>query len=264
MPRSSPFLGHEPCPKCRAEGKDRDGNNMGRWEDGHGYCFAGHRTVYKADNITLLEQVTAMHHREATTPKVLQLPADCQSTIGHRALTWLAQYGIMLDEIKENEILWSDFRDQLLFPFRDSTGHLMAYQARCFRPPIGQAFTKWINYGDLGDLTHIIEKEEWTKGPDTFLYSPATLVIVEDIVSAIKVGRQRRTMPLFGSSLSLRRALRLRYLANNIIFWLDADKFKESVDFSKQLQMYGIECRSIFTEKDPKTYSDEQINDFLR
>lgn len=31
-----------PCPVCRQEGRDRNGDNAGRYDDGHIYCFAGH------------------------------------------------------------------------------------------------------------------------------------------------------------------------------------------------------------------------------
>jgi twinkle protein len=33
-------IGKEPCPKCRDKGNDRTGDNLARYSDGHGYCFA--------------------------------------------------------------------------------------------------------------------------------------------------------------------------------------------------------------------------------
>lgn len=35
----STFVQHEPCPHCRERGGDKDGNNLARYSDGHGYCF---------------------------------------------------------------------------------------------------------------------------------------------------------------------------------------------------------------------------------
>ena len=35
----------EPCPLCRLEGRDRLGNNLGSYSDGHFYCFAGHGLI---------------------------------------------------------------------------------------------------------------------------------------------------------------------------------------------------------------------------
>lgn len=37
---TSTFIGHEPCPSCRAKGQDYSGNNLARYSDGHGYCHA--------------------------------------------------------------------------------------------------------------------------------------------------------------------------------------------------------------------------------
>lgn len=34
------FLYHEPCPACRKSGGDFKGNNLARYDDGHGYCFS--------------------------------------------------------------------------------------------------------------------------------------------------------------------------------------------------------------------------------
>lgn len=33
-------VGKEPCPKCRENGNDGSGDNLARYSDGHGYCFA--------------------------------------------------------------------------------------------------------------------------------------------------------------------------------------------------------------------------------
>lgn len=33
-------VGNEPCPKCQANGADNSGDNLVRYDDGHGYCFA--------------------------------------------------------------------------------------------------------------------------------------------------------------------------------------------------------------------------------
>lgn len=37
---TSVCLNHSACPNCRASGKDRSGDNLANYSDGHGYCFA--------------------------------------------------------------------------------------------------------------------------------------------------------------------------------------------------------------------------------
>ncbi|MCP4741282.1 MAG: toprim domain-containing protein [Actinomycetales bacterium] len=36
-------VGNEPCPDCRENGRDNSGDNLVRYSDGHGYCFACER-----------------------------------------------------------------------------------------------------------------------------------------------------------------------------------------------------------------------------
>lgn len=43
--------GKEPCPSCQAKGEDSSGDNLVRYSDGHGYCFAC-STYYRSDGTT--------------------------------------------------------------------------------------------------------------------------------------------------------------------------------------------------------------------
>jgi twinkle protein len=40
MHEGSYQVGKEPCPKCREKGEDTSGDNLVKYSDGHGYCFA--------------------------------------------------------------------------------------------------------------------------------------------------------------------------------------------------------------------------------
>lgn len=48
MHEGSYAVGKEPCPKCRSKGGDTRGDNLTRYSDGHGYCFAC-STYFRAD-----------------------------------------------------------------------------------------------------------------------------------------------------------------------------------------------------------------------
>lgn len=47
---SSKLLHHEQCPSCSAKGEDREGNNLGVYDDGHKYCFK-EGLFFPADNV---------------------------------------------------------------------------------------------------------------------------------------------------------------------------------------------------------------------
>ena len=54
----SAFVRHEPCPRCREKGGDENGDNLSRYDDGHGYCFVcqyyedGDGKPHESDEIT--------------------------------------------------------------------------------------------------------------------------------------------------------------------------------------------------------------------
>lgn len=91
-----------------------------------------------------------------------------------------------------------------------------------------------------------------------------TLVIVEDIVSAIKVNRVFNSMPLFGSY------CRPSWVANlladkyyhKFVVWLDSDKTEQAIELSRKL---GVSRPSyvLSTEMDPKWYSDSEIQELV-
>lgn len=92
--------------------------------------------------------------------------------------------------------------------------------------------------------------------PYSILGEGTTLVLVEDIISAIKVSRVTACMCLFGSSIPLDR-VPLEY--KRLIIWLDADKTLESFKYCMKFRELGISCGILQTNQDPKCYCTEFI-----
>ena len=82
---------------------------------------------------------------------------------------------------------------------------------------------------------------------------------MEDCISAIKVARQCDAMPILGSHVSLGKLVELGKQYKQFYFWLDADKFKESMKQAQALSLLGPNVRVIYTELDPKEYDDVAI-----
>ena len=94
-----------------------------------------------------------------------------------------------------------------------------------------------------------------------------TIVIVEDIISAMKIARLREeycACPLLGSSLSYDMENQLVEKFSNSAVWLDRDKAKNALRISRKLKQRGLDSRVIVTEDDPKEYSKEVIRKFLK
>lgn len=87
------------------------------------------------------------------------------------------------------------------------------------------------------------------------------IVIVEDLVSAIKVSRQYAAIPMFGSFISrinLAMAMERVPTAEKFVIWMDADKWTMSMSLAKTMG-YLMPCEAVYTSRDPKEHTDEEI-----
>jgi len=176
------------------------------------------------------------------------LPYDCTINIPRHALAWLEQYKLSINTIKKHNILWSDSKESLIFPYFIE-GELVAWQMRYFGD---KGYPKWITKGKIEEIIYTIGN-----------IPLGTLVLVEDIVSAIKVSQVEQCSPLFGSVITTKRLVRLSPFYNTLIIWLDYDKRKESIKFAEKARLLGFNVYNVVTEKDPKEYSYEEIRQYL-
>jgi len=89
------------------------------------------------------------------------------------------------------------------------------------------------------------------------------IIVVEDSLSAIKVNRVENSMELLGSNLSMHKALRLSRVFSHLTLWLDSDKLLTATKFVNKYSSLFDKCDYIYTEKDPKEYSTEEIRKIL-
>lgn len=228
----------EPCPECRKKGNDRHGDNLAIYSDGHEYCFAcGYGTGRR--------KIEIKHERPANE---ICLPADvCQEFQG-AAQEYLKRYRLGRLDIQQHHIMWSPSWNRIIFPYFDKTG-LIAWQGRYIGVDTDKK--KWYTNGLVHEIIHPIN------------VTKRHAVLVEDVISAITVGKVTGSIPLFGSHVSSKTAMRLRTVVDSVDLWLDPDMRTKSVKFAELLRLYGIETHIVFTDKDPKEYTHEQIVEIL-
>lgn len=239
----SQFLRHESCPKCCSA------DNLARYDDGHGWCFGCNYHEYGKTLIIPQNEPKVQTY----SGNNLQLPPDdATSSLGLSSLQWLAKYGIMSSESKD--FLWSEEKQWLIYPIYSARAlreHnekvLVAWQARNFHPV--RFKPRYISRGPIGNCFYII-------GPDT----GETLYLVEDMISAVKVGRQYSAFCLFGSQIRLQMLTSLLARFKQIGVWLDMDKAQESLKTCSRASQLGFKrVFSILTPKDPKEYTNDEI-----
>jgi DNA primase len=94
-----------------------------------------------------------------------------------------------------------------------------------------------------------------------------TIIITEDILSAIRLSKFANSVSLLGTSFDRDGSRLFKLLScgpRNFILWLDGDEAgtKAAINLKKQLLLYG-NVNIIYTREDPKNLSDRQIKEYL-
>lgn len=238
-----------PCDNCGSS------DALSEYDNGT-YCFSCknwtrivpslEKLLGNTDNLTTAEPLVG----------VREIPNDVTKAMPWNVLKWLRQYGITDDEIHRNDISWSGTHQWLIFPIYgdDAEDTIIAWEARNF----ATAGPKTLFFGNKKDLLHIVSYEK--------LSIEKTIVIVEDVISAIKVGRCYPCLCLFGSSMDKLFLSRLKRLLGawgegepHLTFWLDQDKLNDSMKYAAAAIMAGFDAAIVHTISDPKFYDATRI-----
>lgn len=229
------------CPKCAESGRDRKGDNLGVYSDGHTFCFScGHSTGSSIN--------AKLSAKKSTTKQIPDFPEDISINLDREPQRWLLQY---FEEHEFPRYLWSNQEQKLYFLLEDG-----AFQYRYFGN--NRDHPKWVGYGINENLIHIVTPRDRT-------VDATSLVLVEDLISAEKVGHITPTLCLFGSNISLKRLAVLRQLGyNKVVIWLDWDKKEYAMKAAQLAQSIGLQAQVIHTIKDPKEYNAQEITEILQ
>jgi len=256
----SRFIKHTACPACREHGQDRSGNNLGVWED-HKYCFSCGFHEGDTSRSKMRRFAEKVNGGSNEIPQCgIAYPEDATEDIRHDALTWVKSYGITNYEISYNNFLWSERKELLIFPFYGSVtgiGHndLIAWQGRYFGPY--KEYPKYVTYGIRQDVFNYCYPLGFNIFDDT------TLVIVEDLISAIKVSRHVSTIPLFSSDANKYQLFKMAHYYKHAIIWLDPDKHQHAIKLKQRAESFFTSVRVVLSDKDPKDYTDKEIINYV-
>ena len=227
----SAFIRHLPCKSCGSK------DNLGEYTD-HFWCFGCGFYEEKIDLKSIRERLADTNYK----PVYMESLAFTKH-IPKEAMRWLLKYRITLKEIEDHNILWCQENETLILIHTNEY-----WQGKHF----GNYGLKYLSKG---------------KKPLTIYGKSDTIILVEDVLSAIKIARlspEYCAMPLLGSSLSVPHEERLRNLSKTIHIWLDKDKAKQGIKMSRNLKQKGIKSRTIITDLDPKEYNEGEIKNWLK
>jgi hypothetical protein len=287
---------NEACPKCRARGADRRGDNLVRYRDGGAHCFAcGHHEWPSGLSVP---KVKEQHGSESETGP---LPRDFTRDIPAVAWRWLLQYGLPYNywkpftgftpsgsrlvithgdpiEVAVGRYVGNEGQEEI----RRELGLEMGGPTRCVTPVlpgsvregmgegVGHELRMWTGGSERLQLQR--QPAKWRMWGDRLRSAyvlegpegcPDEVILTEDIVSAHKVRAAGfHTLPLFGTQLSPKVIATLRGRRAPTGLWLDADQWGVLAPKLNRLQVFlDGPVRFIKTDKDPKAYSLEEIKE---
>lgn len=248
--KTSHVIRHERCPECAKLGRDNTHDNLAVYSDGHSWCYSCHYSTYPSG----IERFKGTIANTVLEKEPLTLPVDCDINYPSRALKWIEQYELTRVDLLNNNVMWSESMQRLIFPVY-ADGWLLAWQGRYFGTQSSAVakIAKWYGKGNLKGTLHILGKG-------------TSLVLVEDVVSAMKVAKCGvRAMPLFGCVVGDRFKWLKTVLqpSDRCLIWLDPDKHTESIKEAKLGVLYGLNCSPVFSEVDPKELEYSEIERVL-
>lgn len=185
-----------------------------------------------------------------------QLPDRCTSDINRwpsHAKAWVWKAGITDGEINDIPIYYSDAILRCVLPVYDMGRNLVSYQTRrVFREDTAP---KYITYGDNSSIIQFGDS------------NGELLVIVEDYLSGVRVGRHTPCLVLNGTSLQGHHLKWILYKGyTKFLLFLDDDNAtvkKNQVKIKQTLDMIG-NCMIYHSNgKDPKEHTDTELKEII-
>lgn len=172
-------------------------------------------------------------------------------------MMWLLRASIGYDLAKVYGIGYSPSSNRVILPVNSMDGELVAFLARATDKQSPKYIAKY--------------KQENANAVFTSLHkegSPYDLVVAEDCLSAIRIGRYNTARSLLGTSADEGKVMSLLEglpKLPRIAVWLDGDKAGKTGrnKLVRQLVLQGAEVRTITTPKDPKLYTNAEIERIL-
>lgn len=186
----------------------------------------------------------------------LELPGDFTKDIPEFAAVWYLKYGITTEVMQQYGCGYSPELARIVLP----TYHDNELAALSMRSVRSEVKPKYLN--PTGPRTGSVLFEA---GVLHKTYGELT-VLVEDQLSAIKVGMYCPSVSMLGSTLTEARGMKLCNIPH-VIVWTDNDKagINGGNNAVRQLLMLGTKnVYRVRSEKDPKCYTRSEIKQFIQ
>lgn len=215
--------------KCQNCGANR---GLAVYEDGS-YCHACQKKEFSK---------SLVHKKNERINKFKYEKVEGEWT--EEAKQYLKNYYITDKQIKELEIYYNPSVNRIIFPI-----NALACWGRSINPEVK---LKSMFYGNKTEDCYFIKNLE----------NDESLVLVEDIVSCIRVSEFNSCLSLCGTHVKNDKQLQLTMKYKKLILWLDGDiaGIKGAEKIKRDFKLYK-DIKIISTKKDPKEFSPKELKD---
>ena len=249
------------CPSCGdARGRLYVKRVAGGWKF-HCHNCAPKMSGFCRDSTLLTpSQLAQVLHKpernQVVSQSEIRLPSDFSPDIPDRGKAWLYGYGISELDVAQYGFGYSVYCGRLILPVYDAGGSLVFWQGR----NLGQVTKenpKYINVRAAGRLVF------FEAHPSSLWLRRDCCVLVEDILSAIRVGRYFPCIALLGSYIPTELFRNLNGY-KHLHIWLDKDKTASAARYMRRMAvLMNKSVGMTVTDLDPKEQTDEFIRSIL-
>ena len=234
------FIGSSRCPRCEKRGDDKSGNNLAEYSDNY-YCWKCGYTKQKKSIESYLKRLEPLKtSRLCDGIKINQ-------TLAIDAKKWLLGY-----QLTDNEIAQFSYATE-----REYKGQFISCELLILLSTqdywLGRNFGDGVKYLSSGN-----------KPFKTYGNNKQIAVFVEDVISAVKVGRVATAIPMLGASVPIGWWQRVKEY-DRVILWGDRDK---AVDNARQArrasELLGKNVELLVSLRDPKDHNTDFYNKILK
>ncbi|MHC4640085.1 MAG: hypothetical protein ACYS32_00470 [Planctomycetota bacterium] len=184
------------------------------------------------------------------------LPQGFTTDIPAPGLAWLYKYDLSDQDISFFNIGYTPRLNRVILPVYRDDGKLIYWQGRNLGTVTEQS-PKYCN-------VRAVRTDVWMDlTSDDISPEGDRVVLVEDILSAIRVSKTEPTIGLLFAYIPDPLVLSLAKEYEQIILWLDPDKQNRMVKRVNRYRAFGINVVMIRASQDPKFYSAKEINQKL-
>tara|TARA_R110000851_G_scaffold57574_7_gene134080 strand:- start:15569 stop:16351 length:783 start_codon:yes stop_codon:yes gene_type:complete len=247
-------MGHNTRQNCECgDGKTLVINNNAKGYSCHCFrCDVNEFEPKGQQTLAALNHIRELNEAALKVNLKLELPNDFTNDIPLHGRLWLYAGGIAESTWNKYNIGYSPAMDRVVLPVYNREGKLVWYQCRALYK--GQK-PKYLQPSLQRDA--VLFRANEGEGSDN------DAVIVEDILSAIRVGKHILTYSLLGTKITNTQASVIGK-SDRVRIWLDPDRAGRTGSYNIRKTLGLItEVTTISTTKDPKELSDQEIEEIL-